>query len=149
MSDFSIYTGTGNSTTSGDPEARLSNRPAPPPWRDYKARRSEQAVDTFRPSPRDVEMVNAALHLRRPLLITGKPGCGKSSLAFSVARELRLGRPLVWPINTKSTRQEGLYHYDAVGRLQAASLASKGNGELPEIGDFLRLGPLGTALLPG
>jgi MoxR-like ATPase len=40
--------------------------------------------------------------------------------------------------------QDGLYHYDALGRLQEASLS----GIAPHIGRFIRLGPLGTALLP-
>jgi MoxR-like ATPase len=147
MANFAIYTGKGRSMNTGDSEDRLSKRSAPPPWRDYEARRARE-FNTFQASADDIEMVNVALHLRRPLLITGKPGCGKSSLAYSVAQELDLGKPLVWPINTKSTRQEGLYHYDAVGRLQAASLSSRHQHEPPDIGEFVRLGPLGTALLP-
>jgi MoxR-like ATPase len=39
-------------------------------------------------------MMNAALYLRRPLLVTGRPGVGKSSLAYSVAEELKLGAVL-------------------------------------------------------
>jgi DNA replication protein DnaC len=42
--------------------------------------------------------VNAAIHLRRPLLVTGKPGSGKTSLAYAVAHELKLGAVLPWPI---------------------------------------------------
>jgi MoxR-like ATPase len=147
MADWKIYKGDNASNSA----AQFAERPSPPPWRDYRARRGHQTAGTFQASPADVEMVNAALHLRRPLLITGKPGCGKSSLARSVAQELGLGEVLRWPINTKSTLQEGLYRYDAVGRLQAAALAAKGKSqkEVPDIGQFLRLGPLGTALLPG
>jgi MoxR-like ATPase len=147
MTDWKIYTGDVTSPVAEDGSARFDRRSAPPPWRDYAVRHDLRVRETFRPSSEDVEMVNAALHLRRPLLITGKPGCGKSSLAYSVAQELGLGKLLTWPINTKSTLQEGLYHYDAVGRLQAASLAAKGD-EAPDIGEFVRLGPLGTALLP-
>ena len=36
-------------------------------------------------------MVNAALFLRRPLLVTGRPGTGKSTLAYTIARELNWG----------------------------------------------------------
>jgi len=89
------------------------------------------------------ELVNAALYLRRPLFITGKPGSGKSSLAYAVAHELQLGKVLRWPITSRSTLLEGLYHYDAIGRLQNAK-----EGTLPKISEYLRLGPLGTALLP-
>lgn len=147
MTDWKIYTGDGSPSGVEEARARFDKRPKPPPWRDYRVRRDARVRETFRPSPEDVEMVNTALHLRRPLLITGKPGCGKSSLAFAVAQGLGLEKPLTWPINTKSTLQEGLYHYDAVGRLQAASLARSAD-QPPDIGEFLRLGPLGSALLP-
>lgn len=87
--------------------------------------------------------VNAALHLRRPLLITGKPGSGKTSLAYAVAYELQLGVVLSWPVNARSTLQDALYRYDAVARLQDAQLQR----ERP-MGDYIRLGPVGTAFLP-
>src|SRR5262245_4327236 len=96
-----------------------------------------------------VEMVNAALYIRRPLLITGKPGTGKSSLIYSVAYELKLGKVLRWPITTRSTLKDALYQYDAIGRLQEADLIRlRGETSIPDIGKYLRLGPLGTALLP-
>ncbi|WP_223198810.1 AAA family ATPase [Solihabitans fulvus] len=91
-------------------------------------------------------MVNAALYLRRPLLVTGKPGTGKSTLAHSVARELKLGPVLYWPITSHAKVDDGLYRYDAIGRLQEASLAR--TAEPPDVGRYIRLGPLGTALLP-
>jgi MoxR-like ATPase len=88
-------------------------------------------------------MINAALLLRRPLLVTGAPGTGKSTLAYRVARELGLGRVLQWRITTHSTLKSGLYGYDAIGRVQA--IAAKDASH--EIGSFIRLGPLGTSLL--
>ena len=87
--------------------------------------------------------VNAALHLRRPLLITGKPGSGKTSLAYAIAHELKLGIVLDWPVNARSTLPDALYRYDAVARLQDTQLKR----ERP-IGDYIRLGPVGTAFLP-
>jgi MoxR-like ATPase len=139
---------------SGEPHDGLSRLPLPPPWR----RSSEQAVpilpadhadyleaekDRGKPiklKPEANRAINSALTLRRPLLVTGKPGVGKSSLASAVAYELRMGPVLSWPITSKSTVKSGLYDYDAVGRLQA--------GDKTQIGDFLRLGPLGSALYP-
>ncbi|MFS1301586.1 AAA family ATPase [Streptosporangium longisporum] len=88
--------------------------------------------------------MNAALCLRRPLLVTGPPGVGKSTLAYAVTRELRLGPVLRWPINSRSTLRSGLYEYDAVARVQDARL----EGAEPDIGDYVQLGALGTALLP-
>jgi MoxR-like ATPase len=92
-----------------------------------------------------VEAVNAALYLRRPLLLTGRPGSGKSSLIQAVAHELLLGPVLRWHVTSRSTLQDALYRYDAIGRLQAERIEDV---QVP-ITDFLRLGPLGTALLPG
>lgn len=91
-----------------------------------------------------VNAVNAALHLRRPLLVTGKPGSGKTSLAYAVALELKLGVVLSWPVNARSKLQDALYRYDAVARLQDAQLQTVER----QMGDYIRLGPVGTAFLP-
>ncbi|MFM6253888.1 MAG: AAA family ATPase, partial [Dolichospermum sp.] len=109
---------------------------------DPKKRRAE----TFQARKEEVELVNAALYLRRPLLVTGKPGTGKTSLAYAVAYELGLGEVLHWPITTRTTLKDGLYSYDAIGRLQDAKDKDKDN--LAEIGKYINLGSLGTALLP-
>ena len=95
-------------------------------------------------------MINAALLLRRPLLVTGRPGIGKSTLAHRVARELGLGRVLHWPITSRSTLRSGQYDYDAIGRVQAAAARADDAADTPApgVGEFIRLGPLGTALLP-
>lgn len=61
-----------------------------------------------------------------------------------------------WPITSRSTLQQGLYQYDAIGRLQESQLSlaqaqakgTQGQYEPPEIGRYIKLGPLGTALLP-
>lgn len=151
-SSWHIFQGTNVARSGGPPPIK-----PPPPWRKAKAKTSSkiavgQLEADFQPFLADDEtkhMVNAALLLRRPLLVTGAPGTGKTRLAYAVAHELNLGPVLRWSINTRSTLREGLYDYDAVGRLQAvapraASLAA-GSAEL---GKFITMGPLGTALLP-
>lgn len=101
---------------------------------------------TYRATQETVQLVNAALYLRRPLLVTGPPGTGKSSLVYAVARELRLGPVLRWNITSRSTLHDGLYQYDPLSRLYAARQAPA--AAEAGIEDHLRLGPLGTALLP-
>jgi MoxR-like ATPase len=81
------------------------------------------------------------------LLVTGHPGTGKSSLAAAIAHELDLGPVLHWPVNSRSTLQDALYRYDAIGRLQESNLERGPDDARPGIGSFLRLGPVGTAFI--
>jgi MoxR-like ATPase len=106
----------------------------------------DRRAGAYQADEHEVQLVNLALHLRRPLLITGKPGVGKSTLAYAVAHELKLGPVLRWPITSRATLRDGLYAYDAIGRLHDSGL--EGGPDAADIGRYLRLGPLGTALLP-
>jgi len=153
MTDWQIYRGT------GEPHDGIDRLPPAPPWREFDGepvldpprggafvpRRlgDQRRASAYRGHPDEVDMVNSALLLRRPLLVTGKPGTGKSTLAYAIAHELRLGPVLRWPITSRSTLLDGLYHYNAIRRVEDASL-----GQPLDIGRYLRLGPLGTALLP-
>ncbi|WP_307873042.1 AAA family ATPase [Paractinoplanes ovalisporus] len=142
----------------------IETLPEPPPWRGFdpdpsageeppfvaEDREKElRAARHYRPDPETVRLVNAALLLRRPMLVTGRPGTGKSTLATAIAHELGLGRVLRWNITSRVGLRDGLYEYDPLARLYAASR----NGDAPavaeeDLGQYLRLGPLGTALLP-
>jgi len=124
----------------------LTGLPDAPPWRTLGATDKDRGAG-YQAGEKEIRVVNAALYLRRPILITGNPGIGKSSLAYAVAHELDLGDVLVWPIVSRSTLKQALYEYDAIGRLQEAQLASKDVAGLQDIGKYIRLGPLGTALL--
>ncbi|MEU4134115.1 AAA family ATPase [Streptomyces wuyuanensis] len=140
----------------GDGRARETAFPEPPPWRRFDgAAGAARGTGAPRPLPyligdAEADVVNAALHLRRPLLVTGRPGTGKSSLAYAVAHELKLGRVLSWHVNSRATLQDALYRYDAIGRLRETSLRRDRGEEAgePDIGSYVRLGPLGTALVP-
>ena len=134
------YAGTGRAPAR--PEDRVILPPAPP-WREFP-RRSQH--EQFVPPHGLAEAVNAALALRRPLLVTGPAGSGKSTVIEQVAVELGLGAVLRWHITSRSSLAEALYRYDALGRIHAQRLRGRGGGD--DIAPFLRMGPLGTALLP-
>ncbi|UQX03694.1 MoxR family ATPase [Streptomyces sp. RerS4] len=152
---------------------------SPPPWRDFSGipdgayappgctgeawERTRRRGHGYVPDEPEKDVVNTALHLRRPLLITGKPGVGKSTLAYSIAADLELGPVLHWPITSRTVLRDGLYLYDAIGRLQEAGLEQTRTATTrtattrlapatpvppSSIARYLRLGPLGTALLP-
>lgn len=148
MNDWKIFLG------DASPHDNLRQLPKPPPWRFSRPTRElvgppgdidleweAKRAAPFLPSPPMILAVNTALYLRRPLLITGQPGTGKSTLISKVAYELKLGRVLRWSISSRSTVRSGIYEYDAVGRLQA------GKGVDPPVQDYLTLGALGTALM--
>jgi MoxR-like ATPase len=121
---------------------------APPPWRDFPRR---PLGLKFQPPPGLVDAINAALALRRPLLLTGAPGTGKSTVIESVAEELMLGPVLRWHITSRSALPDALYRYDVLGRIQEQQLRKlAGDVEtIDDISPFLQLGPLGTALTAG
>ncbi|MFJ3669632.1 AAA family ATPase [Streptomyces sp. NPDC090106] len=133
----------------GDGVAREVAFPEAPPWRQFaSAPDGEVQRSPYLIGPTEADVVSAALHLRRPLLVTGHPGTGKSSLAHAIAHELSLGPVLHWPVNSRSVLKEALYGYDAIGRLQETHLRKEQGDAEPDIGTFVRLGPLGTALVP-
>ncbi len=117
--------------------------PDPPSWRQFTPEDVNPRLNrgkNFIPPKGSLRLINAALYLRRPLLVTGKPGTGKTSLAYAVAEELGL-KLLRWNIGTRTTLKDGLYRYDAIARAQ------DGKG-IESIGEYIQLGPLGSALSP-
>ena len=72
--------------------------------------------------------VNAAITLKRPLLVKGEPGTGKTMLAEEVAQSL--GMPLLqWHVKSTTKAQQGLYEYDAVSRLRDSQMSALDGGE--------------------
>jgi MoxR-like ATPase len=119
----------------------------PPPWRNF-ANKERRTRYEHQLSQKEMKVINAAIYLRRPLIVTGEPGTGKSSLAYTINKKLGLDDKdvLVWSVTSRSTLKDALYDYDAIGRLQAANLAKNNQKEAPPIEPFLTLGPVGTAL---
>ena len=136
--EWKIYKGTNKLNKNA-----IKNLPPAPKWR----KKDQESYKTFQPEPEEIDLVNAALYLRRPLLITGKPGVGKTALAKSIAYELGLGEVLSWHITTQSVLKDALYGYDAIARLHDTSL-NKSFFQKPSeenIGKYITLGVLGTA----
>lgn len=85
--------------------------------------------------------VNAAVTLRRPLLIKGEPGTGKTVLAHEIAKAT--GAPLIeWNIKSTTKAQQGLYEYDAVARLRDGQL---GEERVHDIRNYIKKGKLWEA----
>ena len=85
--------------------------------------------------------VNAAATLRRPLLVKGEPGTGKTVLAAEVAKAM--GAPLIeWHVKSTTKAQQGLYEYDAVSRLRDSQL---GDARVHDIANYIRKGKLWEA----
>jgi MoxR-like ATPase len=95
-----------------------------PANRRHPAGRHPKAPQTREPYVATDELttaVNLAIYLRRPLLLEGDAGCGKSRLARHVAYEL--GLPLFeWPVRSTSRARDGLYTYDSILRLHDVQL---------------------------
>jgi len=85
--------------------------------------------------------VNAAITLRRPLLVKGEPGTGKTVLAEEIAKAVNA--PLIsWNIKSSTKAHQGLYEYDAVARLRDGQL---GDERVHDISNYIKKGKLWEA----
>ena len=92
-------------------------------------------------TPELMDAVNVSIALKKPLLIKGEPGTGKTMLAEAIAESMDM--PLiVWSIKSTTKAQDGLYMYDTVQRLYDSQF---GEGDVSDIGQYIRLGKLGEA----
>lgn len=105
------------------------------------------AEDYYKPGPELLAAINTALFLKRPLLLSGEPGTGKTECANFVARQLNRLYPEKFSslkalrFNTKSVSQSTdlFYSYDAV-----AHFGDKTGREKEE---FISFNSLGVAML--
>lgn len=88
-----------------------------------------------------IRSVNIAAALKKPLLLKGEPGTGKTMLAEAIANSLGM-ELLIWNIKSTTRAQDGLYVYDTVQRLYDSQFGTEG---VNDISKYIRLGKLGEA----
>ncbi len=100
-------------------------------------------ADKYIVSPELKDIVNVSIALKRPLLVKGEPGTGKTLLAHAISQAL--GKKLmIWNIKSTSKAIDGCYTYDTVQRLNDSRFGSK-ERDVDRIEDYIRLGKLGEA----
>ncbi len=91
--------------------------------------------------PELLRAVNIAMALKKPLLIKGEPGTGKTVLAEAIAAALNK-QLLIWNIKSTTKAQDGLYVYDVVQRLYDSQFGTHG---VDDVARYIKLGKLGEA----
>jgi MoxR-like ATPase len=99
--------------------------------------KEERCYEPYIPSDGLVEAVQLAIDLQRPLLLEGEPGCGKTRLAGAIVYQLTQKNlrgkgannnewwPFyIWTVKSYTRARDGLYTFDAVGRLRDAQMAN-------------------------
>ena len=102
-------------------------------------------TDEYYLDPELGAIVNIALQMDKPLLLTGEAGTGKTQLAFQVARSLGMD---IEVLRCKSTikGEEGCYSQDTVLRLNDARFGAADTGrQVDKFYDYVVWGPIGRA----
>ena len=134
LNGFRLYVGDGTTVS-----ARRQILPPYVPFGDL------ENPELYRASAGLRDAVNVALSLGQPLLLTGKPGTGKTQLASSVAHELGLQKPLVFHAKTTSVARDLFYQYDALGHFHASQVTR--DGAPPPVEAYIRFEAMGLAVL--
>lgn len=111
---------------------------APPPGRGALTR---DEAGAYLADPELVVAVNTALAIDMPLLVTGEPGTGKTTLAWSIASELGLDGVLTFHTRSDHQARDSLYTFDHLRRLSDSQV---GKVKGPE--QYVSLEALGAAI---
>jgi MoxR-like ATPase len=104
-----------------------------------------QGTDSYYLDPELGAIVNMALAMEKPLLLTGEAGTGKTQLAFEVSRALGMS---IETLRCKSTikGEEACYVQDTVLRLNDARFGTAATGrDVNDFFDYVIWGPIGRA----
>ncbi len=112
-----------------------------------KPNTEEEKINSYIPTKRLKQVIKLMQILKRPLLIRGEPGSGKTKLAQAFAFEC-YGESykkyyFEWHVKSSSKAKEGLYSFDQLKRLRDAQ--KKNIGQSENLIDYIEFGPLGKA----
>ncbi len=110
-----------------------------------------EIIYPYIPDDELIDAVNFAITLKRPLLLEGEPGGGKSQLAIAVAYDLGYSYKYYCAKST-SKIDDLLYKFDTIGRLRDAQLAQFMNDQserdrIKNPATYIEYGPLGQAFI--
>ncbi len=105
--------------------------------------RRDWDVSGYLPDEGLADAIRVALFLRKPLLLTGEPGTGKTDCAYYLAWKLGYRPPLVFEAKSTSEATDVFYTYDTLGRFQARQSGQENIDPL----DYIHYNALGEAIL--